>query len=49
RGLDMASGELDDSGQAFDVQALGALLLALGDVDPGEWTDAAPLLEGVML
>ncbi|MCB9761809.1 MAG: DUF1501 domain-containing protein [Alphaproteobacteria bacterium] len=46
--VDPASGELSDSGAPLDVQALGALLLAAGDVDPGDWTDDAPLLEGLL-
>ncbi|MFZ5479123.1 MAG: DUF1501 domain-containing protein [Myxococcota bacterium] len=41
--VDLASGELDEGGTLLTAKELGATLLALGDVDPGEWTDGEPI------
>jgi uncharacterized protein (DUF1501 family) len=44
RPIDLATGEADDGGDSLVPGHLGATLLALADIDPGEWvTQAAPI------
>jgi hypothetical protein len=46
--IDMETGELSDGGNRVTAADVGATLLALGDVDPGEFLpDGAPIL-GIM-
>ena len=45
--VDLASGEPWSVGTALTAANLGATLLALGDVDPGDWVEAAPI-EGLL-
>ena len=47
-GVDPASGELDPSRPGIDARALGATLLALGGVDPGEHMQSPELIEAVL-
>ncbi|MDP2312033.1 MAG: DUF1501 domain-containing protein [Pseudomonadota bacterium] len=43
--VDLATGELDDGGEALVPGHLGATLLHLADIDPAEWvTQGAPIL-----
>jgi len=42
-GVDLASGELSDSGERLNAGHLGATLLAMGDVDPEEFTNEDPI------
>lgn len=49
RRVDLASGELNDSGTALLTRHIGATLLALGDVDPAEWVDDAEPITAAML
>ena len=44
RGVDRATGELDDGAPLLDAGALGATLLALADLDPGELLPGSELL-----
>jgi uncharacterized protein (DUF1501 family) len=45
RAIDAVSGDFTDDGQAPDVQALGATLLALADVDPAEFVpEGSPIV-----
>lgn len=46
--MDPLTGELDAAGEVLDVQHLGATLLALGDVDPGEHLDGGEPILGIM-
>jgi hypothetical protein len=42
--IDLASGEIDSKGSTLTIESMGAGLLALADIDPGEWiTHADPL------
>ncbi|MED5372220.1 MAG: DUF1501 domain-containing protein [Myxococcota bacterium] len=41
--IDLSSGAAFESGTRLTASNLGATLLALGDVDPGDYTDSAPL------
>ena len=44
RPIDLVSGEISDGGTALLPEHLGATLLALGDVDPGEYiSDPQPI------
>jgi len=43
RDVDLASGEPTDSGVSLTPAHLGATLLALGDVDPGDWALPEPI------
>ena len=43
KGVDLASGELDDDGTMLTPGHLGATLLALGDVDPGDYVAEDPI------
>ncbi len=43
RPVDPTSGEISDSGVSLLPAHLGATILALGDVDPGDYTDASPI------
>lgn len=45
--VDLGSGEVSASGVSLTPAHLGATLLALGDVDPGEWGEAGPV-EGLI-
>jgi hypothetical protein len=47
-GVDPASGELDESRAGIDAKALGATLLALGDVDPAEHMTSPEIITGVL-
>lgn len=48
RRVDLGSGQPDDSGTALLPTHVGATLLALGDVDPGEWVgEAAPITAAI--
>ncbi len=42
--VDHASGDLADGGRQMTGGSVGAALLQLGDVDPGDWLEEAPLL-----
>ena len=42
--INMATGEADEGGSVLTSASLGATLLALGNVDPGEWVDSEPLM-----
>ena len=44
RPIDLSSGQASEHGTAITAQHLGATLLALGDIDPGQWVgDVAPI------
>ncbi len=43
RSVNLASGELTDSGTGLTAGNLGATLLAMADIDPGEFTEAQPI------
>jgi uncharacterized protein (DUF1501 family) len=47
-GVDPASGELDPARAGIDAKSFGATLLALGDVDPGQYLGSAEVLTGVL-
>ena len=47
-GVDPATGELDNARAGIDAQAFGATLLALGDIDPGEYINKPDVLTGVL-
>jgi len=47
--VDLASGELDPSGTTLTAEAVGATLLALADVDPGDHVPGYAPVEGVLL
>lgn len=47
--VDHASAEVSSSGQQLDPGSLGATLLRLGDVDPGEALPEQAALEGILL
>ena len=44
RSVDPSTGDATDSGVALTPAHLGATLMALGDVDPGDWVDADPIM-----
>lgn len=46
--IDLASGDVDAGGEVVIPPTLGATLLALGDVDPGEALPGVGILAGVM-
>lgn len=46
--IDPETGELRDDGRLLSVEALGATLLKLGDVDPAEWVSGATSLPGLL-
>lgn len=46
--VDLASGEVVESGVLLTAEAVGATLLALGDVDPAEWVQGADALTGIL-
>lgn len=48
RGVDPASGELDDGAQALSAEAVGATLLALADVDPEPYVSGVAPITGVL-
>lgn len=45
--VDLETGDISESGAVMTAGTVGAALLRLGDVDPGEWLDDAPL-EGLL-
>ncbi|HHH11046.1 MAG TPA: DUF1501 domain-containing protein, partial [Sorangium sp.] len=47
-GVNPATGELDSARPGIDARAFGATLLALGDVDPGEYLLNPEVLTGVL-
>lgn len=47
-GIDLASGEVDEDGPILSVESVGAALLQLGDVDPGDWVSGTTALEGML-
>lgn len=47
-GVDPRSGDLDPSRPGIDARALGATLLALGGVDPGEHMQSPEVIEAVL-
>ncbi len=47
-GIDLASGDVDGSGPILSVESIGAALLQLGDVDPGDWVSGTTALEGML-
>ena len=46
--MDLGSGELDENGADFTPGVVGATLLALADVDPGEWVVNDEVMTGVL-
>ena len=46
--VDLATGDATDSGDDITPQVLGATLLALGDVDPGDALPGIPVLDGAL-
>ncbi len=48
RGVDPASGEVDDNSQALSAEAVGATLLALADVDPDPYVSGVQPITGVI-
>ena len=46
--MDPGSGELDPDRPGIDAKALGATLLALGDVDPAAHITKPEILTGVL-
>ncbi len=48
RNVDLASGEVTDSGTPLLASNLGATLLALGDVDPGEFVNEISPIEALI-
>ena len=47
RRVDLASGELTDSGSGLTAAHLGATLLQLAGLDPGSYTDAPPITAAI--
>ncbi|HHO51897.1 MAG TPA: DUF1501 domain-containing protein [Deltaproteobacteria bacterium] len=48
RGVDPATGEIDDGAQALSAEAVGATLLALADVDPDPYVSGVVPITGVL-
>ncbi len=48
RPVDPASAEVDEAGQTLSAEAVGATLLALADIDPGEFVSGVEPLTGVL-
>ena len=48
RTVDPATGELDDGGQILSSEAVGATLLALGDVDPDGYVSGVEPISGIL-
>lgn len=48
RAIDFSSGELSDKGTVMTATAVGATLLAMADIDPGDWSLDAGAIEGVL-
>ena len=48
RSIDLSSGEVTDSGSALTSAHLGATVLAMGDVDPGDFLDAEPITAAML-
>ena len=48
RAVDPQTGDLHEGGQTVSSEALGATLLALGDVDPGEYVGSVEPITGVL-
>jgi hypothetical protein len=48
RGVDPASGEIDDAGQTLSAEVLGATLLAWADVDPGPYVSGVAPVTGIL-
>ncbi len=46
--LDNATGELHDEGSVLSAESLGATLLAMADIDPGEFVQGAAPITGVI-
>lgn len=46
--IDFATGEPDAGGESITCGAIGATLLALGDVDPGEWVPSSAPITALM-
>lgn len=46
--VDPLSADVTEAGEVLDVNHLGATLLALGDVDPGEYLDGAEPIHGIL-
>lgn len=46
--LDPATGEIDEDGQIFSAEALGATLLARAGIDPSEYVMGVEPLEGIL-
>jgi len=49
RSIDLGSGEVDDAGVDLRPGVVGATLLRLGGVDPGEWMTEDDPLEGALI
>ena len=48
RPVDTMSGDVDEGGQTLSAEALGATLLALADIDPGEFVSGVEPIYGVL-
>jgi hypothetical protein len=47
-GVDPTTGEPDDSRPGIDSTSVGSTLLALGDVDPGDYITSPEVITGVL-
>lgn len=48
RPVDVITGETDEGGQTLSAEALGATLLALADIDPGEFVSGVEPIVGIL-
>jgi hypothetical protein len=46
--IDPATGESSESGSVLSCESLGATLLAMSDIDPADYVDGVPAIEGVL-
>ena len=47
--IDLATGEPDDAGTTITAESVGATLLAMADIDPGDYVPGHSPIEGILL